>query len=59
MIYAFFLTIPQLYDDDTAILLQHKNIVHLEKNTNLILESIFDWMNANLLNVNPDKSTSI
>ena len=24
-----------------------------------MLESIFDWMNANLLTVNPDKSTSI
>ena len=50
---------PQLYADDTAILLQHKNIIDLEKNTNSMLESIFNWMNANLLTVNPDKSTSI
>ena len=49
---------PQLYADDMAILLQHKNIIDLEKK-NLILESIFNWMNANLLTVNPDKSTSI
>ena len=50
---------PRLYADDTAIHLQHKNIINLEKNTNSMLESIFNWMNANLLNVNPDKSTSI
>ena len=54
-----FNSIPQLYADDTAILLQHKNIIDLEKNTNSMLESIFNWMNTNLLTVNPDKSTSI
>ena len=50
---------PQLYADDTAILSQHKNITDLEKNTNPMLESIFNWMNANLLTVNLDKLISI
>ena len=54
-----FYSIPQLYADNTAILLQHKNIIDLEKNTNSMLESIFNLINANLLTVNPDKSTSI
>ena len=40
---------PQLNADDTAILLQHKNIIDLEKNANSMLESILNWMNANLL----------
>ena len=50
---------PQLYADDTAVLLQHKNIIDLGKNTNSMLESIFNWMNANLPTVNPDKLTPI
>ena len=52
-------SIPRLFADDTALLINAANITELEIKINHELSRVSQWMNKNCLTINPSKSQAI
>jgi len=52
-------SVPRLFADDTAILVNANSLQELEHKLNQQLNKVSDWMNKNNLTVYPSKSNAI
>ena len=52
-------SIPRLFADDTALLINASNITELEIKINEELSRVSQWINKNCLTINPSKSQAI
>jgi len=50
---------PCLFDDDTCLMLKHKNLSGLQDTMNENLDNLHKWCNSNKLTINPSKSAAI
>ena len=50
---------PRLFADDTCLALNNSSLNALEVNCNCELHRLYNWCNANELQINPEKSTII
>jgi len=48
--------IPRLYDDDTCLVIQGKTAEQLQYSLNSEMTKVEQWMSANQLTINPQKS---